>query len=57
MTKTLRQIDTEKIKGKKSYRIREQEEKEANEEIKKYKIPPCVGHAFEEDNIDDNPEV
>jgi hypothetical protein len=56
VTKTLRQIDTEKIKGKKSYRIREQEEKEAEEEIKQFKVPPCVGHAFEEE-VDDNPEV
>jgi hypothetical protein len=53
----LRQIDVEKIKGKKSYRLREQEEKEAQEEIKKFKVPPCVGHAYEEDIIDDNPKV
>jgi hypothetical protein len=52
MTKTLRQIEVEKIKGKKSYRLREQEEKEAQEEIKKYKIPPCVGHDFEDKDED-----
>lgn len=48
----MRQTDTEKIKGKKSYRLREQEEKEAAEEIKKFKIPPCVGHDFEDRDED-----
>ena len=36
---TNRQIDIEQKKGKKAFRLREQQEKEAKEEIKKFKIP------------------
>lgn len=45
---TNKQVEQEHIKGSKAYRIREQEEKEAKEEIKKFKIPPCIGHDFED---------
>jgi hypothetical protein len=48
-TKTNKQVDLEQSKGKKAYRLREQQDLEAKEEIKAYKIPPCVGHAFEKE--------
>jgi len=48
-TKTNKQLETEATKGTKNFRLRILEEQEANEQIKNYKIPPCVGHAFEKD--------
>jgi hypothetical protein len=48
-TKTNRQRESEDRKGTLQYQRRVLEEYEAEAEIKKYKIPPCVGHAFEED--------
>lgn len=48
--KTNKEFDREKVHGKKAFRVREQQEKEAEEEIKKYKIPPCIGHEFENED-------
>ena len=48
-TKTNRQREEEVRKGTKEYQLRILEEQEAEQEIKNYKIPPCVGHAFEKD--------
>jgi hypothetical protein len=52
----MNELGAVRVGGKKAYKIRKQEEKEAEQEIKKFKVPPCVGHAYEEE-VDDNPEV
>ena len=48
-TKSNRQRELEQRKGTREYQLRVLETQEAEAEIKKYKIPPCVGHAFEEE--------
>jgi hypothetical protein len=48
-TTSNRQRELEDRKGTKEYQLRVLETEEAEAEIKKYKIPPCVGHDFEED--------
>jgi len=48
-TKSNRQRELEVRKGTREYQLRVLETQEAEAEIKKHKIPPCVGHAFEED--------
>lgn len=55
-TITNRQREEEVQKGTKEYQLRILEEQEAEQEIKNYKIPPCVGHAFEKD-LDANTEI
>jgi hypothetical protein len=48
-TTSNRQRELEDRKGTREYQLRVLETEEAEAEIKNYKIPPCVGHDFEED--------
>lgn len=48
-TKSSRQRELEERKGTREYQLRVLETHEAEAEIKRYKIPPCVGHAFKEE--------
>lgn len=46
-TLTNKQYEKERRKGTLQYQLRLFEEQEAEQEIKDFRIPPCVGHAFE----------
>jgi hypothetical protein len=43
------QLEDQLRHGKFKHRLKEIEDREAEEEMAKYRIPPCIGHAFEEE--------
>lgn len=43
------QLEDQYKHGKFKHRLKEIEDREAEEEMEKYRIPPCIGHDFEEE--------